>query len=66
MNDAQKEAINTFAKENKMNVLAFVPWDQKIIESDMLGVTPLKNREIEAIKAIDNICQLLMNKNNGN
>jgi CO dehydrogenase maturation factor len=65
MNDAQKEAIQTFAKENGINVLAFVPWDQKIIESDMLGVTPLKNGEIEAVKVIDNICQLLMNKNTG-
>jgi CO dehydrogenase maturation factor len=65
MNDSQKEAITSFAKENKMDVLEFVPWDQKIIESDMLGVTPLKNKEIEAVKAIDSICQLLMNKNNG-
>ena len=65
MNDAQKEAITTFAKENGINVLAFVPWDQKIIESDMQGVTPLKNREIEAVKAIDAICQLLMDKNAG-
>ena len=57
MNDTQKEAIQTFAKENGINVLAYVPWDQKIIESDMLGVTPLKNKEIEAVKTIDNICE---------
>ncbi len=62
MNDAQKEAITTFAKENGINVLAFVPWDQKIIESDMQGITPLKNKDFEAVKAIDNICELIVQK----
>ncbi len=62
MNDAQKEAIQTFADQNGIHVLAYVPWDQKVIESDMLGVTPLKNKDIEAVKAIDAICGLLLNK----
>jgi CO dehydrogenase maturation factor len=62
MNDTQKEAIETFAKQNGINVLAYVPWDPKITESDMLGVTPLKNKEIAAVKAIDSICQELLNK----
>ncbi len=62
MNDVQKEAIQIFAKENGMNLLAFVPWDQKIIDSDMAGVTPLKDKDIEAVKAIDGICELLLKK----
>jgi CO dehydrogenase maturation factor len=63
MNPAQKEAISSFAEKNGLSLLTFVPFDQKVIEADMLGETPLKNREIEAIKAIDNICELLLNKN---
>ena len=43
-------------------MLAFVPLDQKVIEADMLGETPLKNKEIVAVKTIDNICELLIKK----
>ncbi len=60
MNDEQKQAIQKFADQNGIIVLAYVPWDQKVIEFDMLGVTPLKNKEIEAVKSIDNICELLL------
>jgi CO dehydrogenase maturation factor len=62
MNDTQKEAIQTFADKNGLSLLSFVPFDQKVIEADMLGVTPLKNKEIEAVKTIDNICELLLKK----
>jgi CO dehydrogenase maturation factor len=63
MNDTQKQAIEGFAKDNGIELLATVPWDQKIIDSDMAGVTPLKNPEIEAVKAINGICELLIQKN---
>jgi len=62
MNDVQKEAIQSFADKNGLNLLALVPFDQKVIEADMLGVTPLKNKEIAAVKSIDNICELLIKK----
>src|SRR3990172_5297730 len=62
MNDTQREAIQTFADQNGIVVLAFVPWDQKVIEADMLGETPLKNKEIAAVESIDNICELLLQK----
>jgi CO dehydrogenase maturation factor len=62
MNDTQKSAIQTFADQNGIEVLAFVPWDQKVIEADMLGETPLKNKEIPAVQSIDAICELLMQK----
>jgi CO dehydrogenase maturation factor len=62
MNDAQKQAIQSFADKNGLNLLALVPFDQKVIEADMLGVTPLKNKEIAAVNAIDNICELLIKK----
>jgi CO dehydrogenase maturation factor len=62
MNDAQKDAIQSFADKNGLNLLALVPFDQKVIDADMLGVTPLKNKEIAAVKTIDNICELLLKK----
>jgi CO dehydrogenase maturation factor len=62
MNDTQKEAIQAFADNNGLEVLTFVPFDQKVIEADMLGETALKNKETAAIKTIDNICELLIKK----
>lgn len=62
MNDTQKQAIESFSKENGIELLATVPWDQKIIDSDMAGITPLKNKEFEAVKAINNICELLIKR----
>ncbi|HMK95568.1 MAG TPA: P-loop NTPase [Candidatus Limnocylindrales bacterium] len=62
MNEAQREAISNFAEKNGLSVLTLVPFDQKVIDADMLGETPLKNEEIEAVKTIDNICDLLLKK----
>jgi len=62
MNDAQQQAIQRFAEKNGLPILTFVRFDQRVIEADMLGETPLKNKEIEAVKTIDNICQLLLEK----
>jgi CO dehydrogenase maturation factor len=63
MNDEQKEAIKSYADKNGLTLLDFVPFDTKVIESDMLGETPLLNKEISAVKTIDNICELLLKKN---
>jgi CO dehydrogenase maturation factor len=62
MNDAQKDAIRSFADKNGLAILALVPFDPKITEADMLGETPLKNKEIPSVKTIDNICELLIKK----
>jgi CO dehydrogenase maturation factor len=62
MDDTQRKAIQSFADKNNINVLSFVPWDQKVIEADMLGETPLKKKDIIAVKTIDNICELLLKK----
>ncbi len=64
MNGAQKEAITKYSENNGLPLLALVPFDQKIIQSDMMGETPLLHKEIEAVKTIDNICDALLNKNN--
>lgn len=62
MNDAQKEAVQSFADKNGIALLSIVPFDQKVIEADMMGQTPLRNKDMAAIKAIDEICDLLMKK----
>jgi CO dehydrogenase maturation factor len=62
MNQPQEEAIHSFAEKNGLVILAILPFDQKVIEADMLGETPLKNKEISAIRSIDNICDTLLKK----
>ncbi len=63
MNAAQEGAIKTFAEQNGLSLLALVPFDQRVTEADMRGETPLKNKDIEAVRSIDNICELLVKKN---
>jgi CO dehydrogenase maturation factor len=63
MNQTQEDAIKGFANKNGLEILSFVPFDQKVIEADMLGETPLKNKEISAVQTIDNICDTLLKKN---
>lgn len=63
MNETQKDAIQNFADANGLKILTFVPFDQGIIEGDMRGETPLKNKQLEAVKTIDNICDALLKKN---
>jgi CO dehydrogenase maturation factor len=62
MNDAQKEAIQAYAEKNGLSLLTFIPFDGKVIEADTLGETPLKHKDIVAIRAIDNICDVLLKK----
>jgi len=62
MNQTQQDAIQSFADKNGLAVLAYVPFDPKVTEADMMGETPLKNKEISAVKTIDNICELLIKK----
>ena len=62
MNPQQQEAIQTFANKNGLEILTFVPFDQKVIEADMLGETPLKSKEIAAVQTIGHICDTLLQK----
>jgi CO dehydrogenase nickel-insertion accessory protein CooC1 len=62
MNDEQKAAIQNYADNNGIKVLEFIPFDTKITESDMLGKTPLLNKDFPSVKTIDNICELLLKK----
>ena len=63
MDDVQKDAIRSFAEKNGLSILSFVPFDARIIEADMRGETPLKQKEIEAVRIIDDVCETLIKKN---
>jgi CO dehydrogenase maturation factor len=63
MNAEQKQAIDSFADKNGLKILTHVPFDQGVIDADMRGETPLKNKQIAAVQTIDNICDTLLKKN---
>jgi CO dehydrogenase maturation factor len=63
MNETQKEAVKSFAEKNGLSILTCIPFDEKVTEADMLGETPLKHKDIKAVQAIDNICDVLLKKN---
>jgi CO dehydrogenase maturation factor len=62
MSEKQKEAVTSFAEKNGLSILTFIPFDEKVIEADTLGETPLKNEDIVAVRAIDDICDVLLKK----
>ena len=62
MSGTQKEAVISFAEKNGLSLLTFIPFDEKVTDADMLGETPLNNKEITAMQAIDNICDVLLRK----
>ncbi len=61
--DIQKETIKKFAEKNGLEILDFVLFDQKVVEAEMLGETPLKYNESEALRTIEKLCGKLMAKN---
>jgi CO dehydrogenase maturation factor len=58
-NETQEKTIEDFAKENDLIILAFVPFDQRVVEAEMRGETPLKYKETEALCAIEKISNKL-------
>ncbi|MCL2642026.1 MAG: AAA family ATPase [Candidatus Bathyarchaeota archaeon] len=62
MSDEQRVAIQSFADKNGLQVLDFISFDTKITESDMMGKTPLSNKEFSSVKTIDHICEFLLKK----
>jgi CO dehydrogenase maturation factor len=62
MSPEQEDAIKTFADKNGLPILALIPFDSKVTEADMLGETPLRQKEIMAVQAIDHICEALLKK----
>jgi CO dehydrogenase maturation factor len=62
--DSQKATINDFGEENGLEILGFVPFDQKIAESEMHGETPIRDKNSKAMLAIQGLCEELMSKRN--
>jgi len=60
--ERQKDAVEKFAKENSLAVLGFVPFDQKIVEAEMRGETPLQEGKSDALQAIERIGEKLLSK----
>jgi CO dehydrogenase maturation factor len=63
MNETQKEVIKSYAEKNDLSILTYIPFDPKVMEADMQGETPLRNKEINAVRAIDSLCETLIKKN---
>jgi CO dehydrogenase maturation factor len=59
----QEEAIHNFARENGLKILAFIPFDRKVLDMEMKGETPLKDRGSEAVRAIEGLADMLTAKN---
>lgn len=62
MDKTQEEVVKSYAEKNGLSILKFIPFDEKVIEADMLGETPLNNQKISAVRAIDDICDALLKK----
>jgi len=62
-NKTQKQTVENFAEKNTLEILDFVPFDQKVLEAEMQGETPLEYRESEAVRAIESLCEKLTAKN---
>jgi CO dehydrogenase maturation factor len=63
MNSSQEEVIKSYAEQNGLTLLAFVPFDPQVPESEMRGETPLRHKEFASVQAIDKICGTLAKKN---
>lgn len=62
-NETQKEIVESFARENGLEILDFLPFDPKVVDAEMRGETPLKYRDAEALKAIERLCGRLLQDN---
>jgi CO dehydrogenase maturation factor len=62
-NRVQVAAIQEFAEKNSLEILGLIPFDQKVVEAEMHGETPLINKESKALHAIKSICERLVMKN---
>lgn len=61
-NEVQRETVTKFAEKNGLQILDFVPFDQKVVEAEMRGETPLKYNESTAIRIISKLSTKLTSK----
>lgn len=62
-NEVQEETVREFAEENGLAMLGFIPFDQKVVDAEMKGMTPLRYRESEALSVIGRLGERLVTKN---
>lgn len=60
--EIQKEAVENFAESNGLTILDFVPFDEKVMEAEMRGETPLKYKESDSVRAMEKLCEKLTAK----
>lgn len=58
--EIQKRTMVRFAENNGLQILDFVPFDQKVVEAEMLGETPLKYKESNAMHIIGKLSSKLV------
>jgi len=61
--NVQREVIERFASENGLTVLDCLPFDPRVVEAEMRGETPLKYGDAAAVKAIERLCDKLLQGN---
>ncbi len=57
MNKLQRDAIKKFAENNSLDILDFVPFDERVVKAEMQGKTPLKHQGSLAVRAIKNLSE---------
>jgi len=62
-NEVQEETVREFAEENELAMLGVIPFDQKVVDAEMKGTTPLRYKESEALNAIGRLAERLIAKN---
>ncbi|MGD8564808.1 MAG: AAA family ATPase [Candidatus Bathyarchaeota archaeon] len=63
-NKVQEDAFKKYAKNHNLKVLDVIPYDQKVIEADMKGETPLRYNQSDAVKTIHKLSEKLTTKIN--
>jgi CO dehydrogenase nickel-insertion accessory protein CooC1 len=61
-NKIQEETIARFARKNNIQILDFVPFDQKVVEAEMQGETPLNDKNSQAVRTIEKLSMKLTSK----
>jgi len=56
----QEATVRRFAERNGLTILNFVPFDEKIVEAEMLGETPLRYKESKGVRAIRDLSEKLI------
>ncbi len=54
-NEPQRNAIVSFAEKNNMTMLGVIPFDEYVVETEMKGETPIKNKGASSVKSIEKI-----------